>query len=861
VPAAKRVDATGDPLPEQVLMRLGTLRGRSSSGFWAISPDGKYATSGSRDGIHLWDIVTGKRIRTVGETVGWRGITFSPDGKDFVAGTGWSHPHRLVRWSADGDRFSVFTSELLAGQNVHALAYSPDGKLLASGTDRQTLLLWDTKKKEVIRQLEGHKERVSALAFSPNGKLLASAGGYFERDTTIRLWDVTTGKLVGELIGHKYAARCLTFSRDGKVLVSGSGEAFGDRNAILWDVASRKLIRRLPLKVPVYTLAISPDDKVLAAGGWQEIQLWELSTGKPLRSLQGFAAEVNRVAFTPNGKWLIATCQDAIRTWETATWEQASLGPGHTTVVEQVAFTPDGRTLLSLSADNHLHTWDVRSGKELHRLLPSVSSGSSTDPWLERRRPLALSPDGKIAATDASFAKSPIQLWDVASGKLLFDLPDPTTVVDTLSFSADGKALVVTGNKGTRVWSVKDRKPIPLLGFRPGAERDNDPSLCVLPLPEGRTAVAGGFKDLSFLDVASGRLLGTIDLPYRFGCKSVALSPDGRLLATVPRPAQVAVTPIHVWDVATGRLLRVIDGDELEGRPQVPATGHGGAVAQVAFAPDGLTLASAGLFDGTVRLWDVLGGKQLARLEGHEGGVTSVAFAPDGRTLASGGFDTTVLLWDVHKFIKPHKAADKELEQFWDALGAGDPVKGVLAVVALAGAKDKAVDLLKKHLHPIAKLDEEHVRRLIRDLDARVFATRQKATGELARLGELAEPALHKALQDKPSNEAKMRLASLLADVRPWVRSPEALRQFRAIHVLERVGSTEALRLLDSLAGGTEDARLTREARAARDRLRQRQGGRGRRLPGLARGSAVCYHNVASRGQQRGVEVRDAERR
>jgi WD40 repeat protein len=825
-PAAKRVDAAGDPLPEQVLMRLGTLRGRSSGGFWAISPEGKHAVAASDGEPHLWDVATGKRIRKVDALVGWP-VVFSPDGKDIVAGAGSRYPHRFYRCSADGERFDVFASERLIGQ-VHALAYSPDGKLLASGTDRQTLLLWDTKTREVIRQLEGHKERVSALAFSPDGKRLASAGGYFERDTTIRLWDVTTGKLVGELVGHKYAARCLTFSRDGKVLVSGSGEAFGDRNAILWDVASRKLIRRLPLKVPVYTLAISPDDKILAAGGWQQIQLWELSTGKPLRTLQGFAAYVNRVAFTPDGKWLVAACDDTIRTWETATWEQSSPLPGHTTVVHQLAFTPDGKTLLSLGADNRLHTWDPHSGKELHRLLPSVNSGSSTDPRLEQRRPLTLSPDGKTAVTFAYSAKSPVQVWDVARGKLLFDLPDPTTVVGALSFSADGKALVVTGNKGTRVWSVKDRKPIPLLGFQPGAKRENDLGFSVLALPEGRTAVASGFKGLSLLDVASGRLLGTIDLPYRFGCKSVALSPDGRLLATVPRPSQVSIpTPIHVWDVATGRLVRVIDGDELEGRPQVPAIGHGGAVAQVAFAPDGLTLASAGLFDGTVRLWDVLSGKQLARLEGHEGGgVASVAFAPDGRTLASGGFDTTVLLWDVGKFIKPHKAADKELEPLWDALGATDPVKGVPAVVALAGAKDKAVDLLKKHLHPIAKLDEEHVRRLIRDLDARAFATRQKATGELARLGELAEPALRKALQDKPSKEAKMRLESLLADVRPWVRSPEALRQFRGIHVLEQVGSTEALRLLDSLAGGAEDARLTREARAARDRLHQHRATR-----------------------------------
>ncbi|MBI1918277.1 MAG: WD40 repeat domain-containing protein [Planctomycetes bacterium] len=827
-PAANRVDVAGDPLPEQVLLRFGTLRRRSSGSFRkaAISPDGKFVAAMAASGeAQLWDVATGKRIRELGEIrSNVEAITFSLDGKDIVMAPRFPHPNRIVRWSADGRRADVFASELVNG-DVHALAYSPDGKLLASGTARNVLLLWDAKTREVIRQLEGHTEPIYAVVFSPDGNLLASGGGHGNRDTNIRLWNVGTGKLVGTLVGHKDPIRCLTLSRDGKLLASGSSMVFGDKAAFLWEVASKKLLRRLPVTSLVGTLAISPDDKILAAGGVGDIQLWELTTGKPLRRLQGFGAYVRQVAFTPDGKWLVAACEDAIRTWDTATWEQASLGPGHTTVIHQLAFTPDGRTLISLAGDGSLYTWDPRSSKERHRLAPSRGGGSG-DPRMERRGPLALAPDGKTAATFAYANKNPLQIWDVASGKLLFDLPDPTTVVGALSFSADVKALFVTGNRGVRVWSVKDRKPISLLGFRPEAERVTDYSDCILALPEGRTAVGCGLKALSFLDVTSGRLLGSIDLPYKFGCKSVALSPDGRLLATVPRPVNVSTTPVHVWDVATGRLLRVIDGEEIEGRPQVPAIGHGSAVAQAAFSPDGLTLASAGLHDGTVRLWDVLTGKQLVRLEGHDGGVTSVAFAPDGRTLASGGFDTTILLWDVRKFVKPAAAkdlGDKELDRLWEALGAGDPDKSLPSVVALAGAGDRAVGFLKKHLKPIAKIDEGQVRRLIRDLDARAFATRQKATGELARLGELAEPALRNALQDKPSNEAKTRLESLLADVRPWVREPEALRQLRSVHVLERVGTAEALRLLESLAAGAEDARLTREARAARDRLRLHQ--------------------------------------
>jgi hypothetical protein len=273
-----------------------------------------------------------------------------------------------------------------------------------------------------------------------------------------------------------------------------------------------------------------------------------------------------------------------------------------------------------------------------------------------------------------------------------------------------------------------------------------------------------------------------------------------------------AMNFIPVWEAVTGQQRCRLEG-------------HEGPTAAVAFGADGRTLASAGN-DGSIRLWDVETGKPLRRLTGHRGTVSALAFTPDGQLLLSAGDDTTVLFWDVAAVTRRGRPVErltaKQAETLWADLAGEDAAGAHRAMARLSAAPEVSVPALRERLRPVPAVDADRLAKRMAELDADEFAIREQASQELVRMGEAVRAALERERRRAElSPERRRRLDDLLQ--RLWVPpAGDRLRELRAVEVLERIGTAEARRVLEALATGAAEARLTQEAKAALQRLGKR---------------------------------------
>jgi WD40 repeat protein len=783
-----------DPLPKGALLRLG------SGGMWhpgqavalAVSHDGKTVASLASDrALRLWDVSSGKKRGVLADAVplmtpGGRPTTrysaflcFSPDGKTLAVGNGGQDLHV---WDLGTKK--ILQKISLKGNQIRAADFSPDGKTLALACNDNVARLYDTTSWKATRTFKGHELAVTDVAFSPDGKSLLTGS----MDHTLRLWDMETGKEKRMMEGHRNVVQDVAFSPDGKQAASVGA----DLTARVWDLTSGKQRQLIPdVSSDVVFL---PDGKTLAmTTTLREVRLHDIATGRVTGLVPRASRIYQQITFSPDGSSVLWSAGGQLHLVALPSGEERSPVGRHQGSVTVLAYSPDGRVIASGGYGHTIVLWDARTGKERHTLYGHTGQVST----------LAFSPDGRFLVSASLDGRDrSMSLWDVATGKEVRQFRGAPYGARDLFFTLDGKWLVSGhGALPARVWNVATGKVSRELA---GRHR-------IMGLSgDGKQVVAIGYdRMLRHWDVGTWKETTTpaTQLPTVY---FALLAPGARQFLNLDyRTGQLTL-----WDVERGVMLRPI-GEPLGTVRNFRYRTQGFAD----FTPDGRMVAAASP-KGALMVWEVATGSERCRFAGHPGGVSALAFAPDGKRVASGHPDGTVLVWDMLRKGGGKLTAD-ELPGLWKALQAKDGAAAYGAMCRLGADPGRGVAFLAKKLDPVPGVDPKRLAGLVKDLNSGDFATRRAAEEGLKKLGNLAQPALRKALAGKPSLEIKQRVERLLSQIQAEALTPEKLRAVRAIEVLERVGSPAARKELASLAGGAGGARITREAARSLARLKR----------------------------------------
>ena len=554
---------------------------------------------------HYWDrLIHSPLLDLNGHSDAVTSVAFSPDGK-FLASASWDKTIKV--WDAKSGQETL---SLRHPGGAGTIVFSPDAKRLASAGSDGTLRVWDVMSGQETLRIPGHTEEVSDVVFSPDGKRLASAS----YDKTVKVWDATTGQEILTLKGTNVEVSCLAFSPDGKWLASD-----GVSGAItMWDATSgQEVLTLTEITDEVSCLAFSPDGKWLASNGIGEtVTMWDTTSGQKTLTLN--TGGDGQFAFSPDGKRLASVSgQQAVKVWDLASGQQLLTLKGHTLQVYGVVFSPDGKRLASAGSDGTVKVWDAVIGQETLTLKGNKFGVRS----------VGFSPDGKWLASNG--ISETVKVWDATMGQEMRTLNTGRGIgVDigvgaAVVISPDGKRLASSSwNKTVKVWdATSGQEMLTLRGH-------SDSVLSVAFSPDGtRLASASGDGTVKIWDAASGQEMLTL-IGHTFWVSSVVFSPDGKRLASASGD-----NTVKVWDATSGQETLTMKG-------------HTSIVSNVVFSLDGKRLASAS-YDNTVKVWNATTGEETLTLKGHTRQVYFVTFSPDGKRLASGSEDRMVKVWDA----------------------------------------------------------------------------------------------------------------------------------------------------------------------------------------------------------------------
>lgn len=526
------------------------LRTFKSNGWWiALSPDGRTLASGRTDGVKLWDVTNGREIQTIKDCIDYKpwnasSVAFSPDGKmvaygckDYTVKIYETNNYQLIR-ALRGHASSITT-----------LIFSPDGKMIGSATESSEIKLWDASSGKILHTI---KQGGSKLAFSPDSKKILAAGD-LRGDTVsfMRLLDVASASPIRSFENHSEVVKRVAFGSDGKALVSQSGNEI-----VLWDSLSGKFIERVHETAwrrdfDGQRFALSPDGSMLAVtiASDSKMEVLDCHTGVFLRRLALPTGKSTAVAFSPNAKIIAVALDNTIVLWNDSSDKPVRYLEGHSGSINSFVFSSDGKTITSLGADRIVNVWDINTGNQIYSFeIPTFEGEHGYEK-------ISLSYDGALVAQSES---KRILIWDIRAKRIVSTVKEPKDIgIITWSPSSSGLAFTTDDSEDyylIKLWDVKRNTFVSNINVKFHFKSSSSYYLAKLVFSPDGTKIAGFDADnsIKLWDTATGNIIRSF-VGHTHIIEHVAFSSDGKTIASAS-----ADTTTKIWSVDTGDLLATL---------------------------------------------------------------------------------------------------------------------------------------------------------------------------------------------------------------------------------------------------------------------------------------------------------------